>query len=337
VTAYLKNRPRIYITSGSFGSLTPETFKRLNEIAEATVNRGRLQAEALRDVLREYDGIVLGTDRVTREVLNGDLRVRIIARHGVGVDNIDLQAATEKRIVVTYTPSANAESVAEYTVGLMLALSRRIVGAHMLMRSGGWARLELIGFDLKGKTLGIIGLGSIGGRVAEISKAFGIRVLAFDPYVDKSKAASLGVELTSLEAVLKESDFVSIHASLTSETRGLMGERELRLMKPTAFLINTARGAIVDEDALVKALKEKWIAGAALDVYSEEPLPKEHPLREMENVILTPHIASYSYEAVKRTDEMVLEALETFFKGGRPKWIANPEVWHLIELEKSKI
>ncbi|MEM3679926.1 MAG: NAD(P)-dependent oxidoreductase, partial [Candidatus Bathyarchaeia archaeon] len=127
-----------------------------------------------------------------------------------------------------------------------------------------------------------------------------------------------------------------IHASLTSETRGLIGERELRLMKPTAFLVNTARGAIVDENALVKALRENWIAGAALDVYSEEPLPREHPLRKMENTILTPHIASYTYEAIRKTDEMVLEALETFFSGGKPKWIANPEVWHLIELEKTK-
>ncbi|MBS7611263.1 phosphoglycerate dehydrogenase [Candidatus Bathyarchaeota archaeon] len=332
----MRDKPRIYVTSGSFGSLTPDIFKRLNEIAEVTVNRGKLQTETLQSVLREYDGVVLGTDKITREVLTGDLRVRIIARHGVGVDNIDLQAATEKRIVVTYTPSANAESVAEYTVGFMLTLSRRIVDAHMLMKSGGWARLELIGFDFKGKTLGIIGLGSIGSRVAEIAKAFGMRILAYDPFVDRDKADRLGVELTSLEAVLKESDFVSVHASLTSETRGLIGEREFRLMKSTAFLINTARGAIIDENALIKALKEKWIAGAALDVYAEEPLPREHPLRKMENTILTPHIASYTYEAIRKTDEMVLESLETFFKGGRPKWIANPEVWHLIELEKAK-
>ncbi|MEM2849895.1 MAG: hydroxyacid dehydrogenase, partial [Candidatus Bathyarchaeia archaeon] len=153
---YLKDKPRIYVTSGSFGSLTPDVFKRLNDVAEVTVNRGKLQTEVLRSALREYDGMILGTDKITREVLTGDVRVRIIARHGVGVDNVDLQAATEKRIVVTYTPSANAESVAEYTVGLMLTLSRRIADANMLMKSGGWARLELIGFDLKGKTLGII-------------------------------------------------------------------------------------------------------------------------------------------------------------------------------------
>ncbi|MEM1558519.1 MAG: phosphoglycerate dehydrogenase, partial [Thermoproteota archaeon] len=328
--------PKIYVTSGSFGTLNPDVFNRLNRIAEVVVKRGRHSDEELRKILAEYDGIVLGTDKITREVLTGDVRVRIIARHGVGVDNIDLQAATEKRIVVTYTPSANAESVAEHTIGLMLALSRRIVEAHMLMKSGGWSRFELIGFDLKDRTLGIIGLGSIGSRVAEIAKTFGMRILAYDPFVDRSKADRLGVELTSLEAVLKESDFVSIHASLTSETRGLIGERELRLMKPTAFLVNTARGAIVDENALVKALRENWIAGAALDVYSEEPLPREHPLRKMENTILTPHIASYTYEAIRKTDEMVLEALETFFSGGKPKWIANPEVWHLIELEKTK-
>ncbi|MEM3680003.1 MAG: NAD(P)-dependent oxidoreductase, partial [Candidatus Bathyarchaeia archaeon] len=232
--------PKIYVTSGSFGTLNPDVFNRLNRIAEVVVKRGRHSGEELRRILAEYDGIVLGTDKITKEVLTGDVRVRIIARHGVGVDNIDLQAATEKRIVVTYTPGANAESVAEHTIGLMLALSRRIVEAHMLMKSGGWTKFELIGFDLKGRTLGIIGLGSIGSRVAEIAKTFGMRILAYDPFVDRSKADRLGVELTSLEAVLKESDFVSIHASLTSETRGLIGERELRLMKPTAFLVNTA-------------------------------------------------------------------------------------------------
>lgn len=332
----MKEKPRIYVSAGSFGLFAPDILKRLSEFAEVTINRGRLQIEDLRRVLREYDGIILGTDKITREVLSGDVRVRIIARHGVGVDNIDLQAATEKRIVVTYTPSANAESVAEHTIGLILALSRHIVDAHLLMRSGGWARLEFIGIELKGKILGIIGLGSIGSRVAEMAKTFGMRVLAYDPFIDKSKADRLGVELKSLEDVLKESDFVSIHASLTSETRGLIGEREFRLMKSTAFLINTARGAIVDEEALVKALKEKWIAGAALDVYTEEPLPKEHPLRKLENVILTPHIASYTYEAIRKTDEMVLEALETFFGGGKPKWIANPEVWQYVEFERAK-
>ena len=327
----MKGRPRIYVTSGSFGTSGPDILERLNRIADVTVKRGKHSVQQLKRIVAEYDGIVLGTDPVTREVLSGDVRVRIIARHGVGVDNVDIEAATERGIAVTYTPSVNADSVAEHTIGLILSLTKRIAEAHRLMKSGGWDRIRFVGCEVKGKTLGVIGLGNIGSRVAARAKAFGMRVIAYDPYVDKSRAEELGVSLVNLEELLESSDIVTIHAALTRETRHMIGEEELKRMKPTAYLVNTARGALVDEDALVKALKERWIAGAALDVYEEEPLPEDHPLRRMDNVVLTPHIASYTYEAIRRTDEMVLEALETFFRGGKPKWLVNPEVWSRIE------
>lgn len=327
-----EGKPRVYVTSGSFGTSGPDIFKRLNCLAEVTVRRGKHSVQQLKKVVAEYDGIVLGTDPVTREVLSGEVKVRIIARHGVGLDNIDLEAATERGIVVTYTPGVNADSVAEHTIGLLLSLTKRIAEAHRLMRDGGWDRACFIGHEIKGKTLGIIGLGRIGSEVAVRAKAFGMRVVAYDPYVDKSRAEELKVPLVSLGELLETSDVVTIHAALTRETRHMIGEKELRRMKPTAYIVNTARGALIDEKALVKALKEKWIAGAALDVYEEEPLPEDHPLRKMDNVVLTPHIASYTCEAIRRTDEMVLESLETFFKGGKPRWVANPEVWARIRM-----
>ena len=295
--------------------------------------------QSLMDVVRDADVIVTrSSHRIDKTVIDNAKNLKVIARAGVGLDNIDVDYAIKRGIKVVSVPSASTEAVAELTMGLIIALARWISSFDRSMHNGEWCKNSKLGIELMGKTLGIIGLGRIGSRVAKFAKMFGMRIVAYDPYVSPRKAERLKVELKdNLDVLLLESDFVSIHASLTSETKGLIGERELKLMKPTAFLINTARGAIVDEKALIKALKEKWIAGAALDVYTEEPLPKNHPLRKIENIILTPHIASYTYEAVKRTDEMVLEALETFFKGGKPKWIANPEVWHLIELERSKI
>jgi D-3-phosphoglycerate dehydrogenase len=278
--------------------------------------------QSLMDIIRDADVIVTrSSHRVDKTVIDNAKNLKIIARAGVGLDNIDVDYAVRRGIKVISTPDASTKAVAELTIGLMIALARRIIKFDRLMHNGEWCRNSKLGVELTGKTLGIIGLGRIGGQVARLAKVFGMRIVAYDPYVSPIKAEKLKVELKkNLNDLLIESDFVSIHASLTSETRGLMGERELRLMKPTAFLINTARGAIVDEDALVKALKEKWIAGAALDVYSEEPLPKEHPLREMENVILTPHIGGSTLETQKKIAKIlatkIMKTLEKLGKMG---------------------
>ncbi len=278
--------------------------------------------QSLMDVVKDADVIVIrSSHKIDKTVIDNAKNLKIIARAGVGLDNIDVDYAIKRGIKIISVPSASTEAVAELTMGLMIALARWVTSFDRSMHNGEWCKNSKLGIELAGKTLGIIGLGRIGSRVAKFARIFGMRVLAYDPYVDRGKAVNLGVELKdSLDDLLLESDFISIHASLTSETKGLIGERELKLMKPTAFLINTARGAIVDENALIKALKEKWIAGAALDVYTEEPLPKNHPLRKIENTILTPHIGGSTVETQKKIAKLlavkIMKTLEKLEEAG---------------------
>ncbi len=194
------------------------------------------------------------------------------------------------------------------------------------LKQGKWRSKDLLGYELLGKTVGIIGLGNIGRKVAEKISGFKVKLFAYDPYVDKKIAQQINVELVDLETLLKESDIVTIHAALTRETKHMIGENELKLMKKTAFIINTARGAIIDEKALIKALKEGWIAGAALDVFEEEPPNPDNPLLKMDNVLVTPHFASCTFEAYQREAIMAAEEVLRVLKGEPPKFIANPEV-----------
>jgi D-3-phosphoglycerate dehydrogenase len=300
--------------------LDDEFFKILNGKAYV-VKAYHEDCQSLMDVVKDADVIVTrSSHRIDKTVIDNAKNLKIIARAGVGLDNIDVDYAIKRGIKIVSVPSASTEAVAELTMGLIIALARWIVSFDRSMHNGEWCKNSKLGVELAGKTLGIIGLGRIGSRVAKFAKMFGMRVIAYDPYVSPRKAEKLKVELTSLDDLLLESDFVSIHASLTSETRGLIGERELKLMKPTAFLINTARGAIVDENALIKALKEKWIAGAAIDVYTEEPLPKNHPLRKTENTILTPHIGGSTVETQKKIARIlavkIIKTLEKLEKAG---------------------
>ncbi|MEM2157986.1 MAG: NAD(P)-dependent oxidoreductase, partial [Sulfolobales archaeon] len=240
------------------------------------------------EVLKEVKGseaILVRIGRIDKAVMDVCPNLRIIAVHGVG---FDVEEATRRGILVTYTPGANAQSVAELTIGLMLTLLRKLQLVISKMIEGGWdeARIYGTGNEIYGKIVGLIGIGNIGGRVAKIVKAMeASEVLAYDPYVTESKASSIGVKLVDLETLLTRSDIVSIHAPLTKETYHLINEERLKLMKPTAVIINTARGGLIDTDALYKALKEGWIAGAALDVTDPEPLPREHPLYKLPNVV----------------------------------------------------
>ncbi|MBS7610608.1 hydroxyacid dehydrogenase [Candidatus Bathyarchaeota archaeon] len=254
------------------------------------------------ELVRDVTVIVTrSSHKIDKAVIDNAKNLKIIARAGVGLDNIEVDYAVRHGITVISTPDASTRAVAELTIGFIIALARQMSSFDRFMHDGEWCKNSKFGVELVGKTLGIIGLGRIGSQVAKLARTFRMRVIAYDPYISPMKAEKLRVELKkNLDDLLIESDFVSVHASLTSETRGLIGEREFRLMKSTAFLINTARGAIIDENALIKALKEKWIAGAALDVYAEEPLPREHPLRKMENTILTPHIGGSTVEAQKK-------------------------------------
>ncbi|MCL5045243.1 MAG: phosphoglycerate dehydrogenase, partial [Actinobacteria bacterium] len=238
----------------------------------------------------DYEAIVTRSEtKVTAEVIAAAPKLKVVGRAGVGVDNIDVQAATEKGILVVNVPGANTVAAAEHALALILALARHVPQACDDLKGGNWKRSKFAGVELRGKTLGIIGLGRIGTEVANRARAFEMRILAYDPYVTPARAEKIGAEVVPLEALLRESDFVSLHTAKTQETTGLLGPEEIAAMKEGARLINCARGGLVDEDALYSALKEGKLAGAALDVFAQEP-PGKHPLFELPNVIAAPHL-----------------------------------------------
>ena len=287
---------------------------------------GPLTAEELRPLLPEVDAVFASMDRFTPEVLGAPeaSKLKLISRWGVGYDAIDVPAATQHGIVVAYTPGLLNDAVADYAMALLFALARRVHEGHLSMREGKWA--PTWGHDIAGKTLGIIGCGRIGQAVARRANGFSMRLLACDraplPEVER-----LGVQFVSLDTLLAESDYVSLHVALTPQTRGLLGEAQLRRMKPSSYLINTARGAVVDETALLRALREGWIAGAALDAFVLEPLPAEHPLRTAPNLLLTPHQASFGLETGARVSAAAAQAIVELQAGRRPQWVVNPEVY----------
>ncbi|MFO7893817.1 MAG: phosphoglycerate dehydrogenase [Longimicrobiales bacterium] len=264
------------------------------ELVEAT----DLDARGLREALEGVDGVLIrSTTTLDRPILEGLTRLKVIGRAGVGVDNIDVQAATEAGIAVFNAPSGNTASAAELTLALMLAAVRKVAAADRSMRRGEWDRKRFRGSELQGKTLALIGAGRIGGEVARRARAFGMEIIAHDPYLQPERARELQIEPVSLEEAMRRGDVVSLHVPLTDATRGLIGADELALMRPTAVIINAARGGVLDEAALADALREEWIAGAALDVYAAEPLPEDHPLLGLDTVVMTPHIGAATREA----------------------------------------
>lgn len=321
-------RPKVYVTSRSFGQYSEEALELVKSVAEIEQNPyGRaMSEEELLQAVENVEGLIVGSDEISRKIIEHGKNLRIIARHGVGVDNIDLKAATDNNVIVTYTPHVNAEAVADFTLGLILSVARSIPQAHLSMRQGKWEATKFIGIEIYGKTLGIIGLGGIGYRVAKRAKGFDVKILAYDPYISHERAREVSAELVDLETLLRESDFVTLHVALTDETRGMIGEKEFNLMKKTAYFINTSRGQAVDEKALYNALKEGKIAGAAIDVYSREPPGADFPLLRLDNVVTSPHIAAYTQEAIRRMDMMNAEDMVKFFKGETPRYIANPEI-----------
>ena len=272
------------------------------------------------------DAVYASVDKYTADVLASPAaaRLKIISRWGVGYDSIDIPAATREGIVVAYTPGLLNEAVADYAMSLLFALARRVHEGHQTLRTGAWK--PTWGHDIGGKTLGLIGCGRIGQAVAKRASGFDMELLAYDPE-PHPEAQRLGVRFVSLEELLAQSDFVSLHAALTPETRGLMGAAQLRQMKPSAYLINTSRGALLDEAALVRALREGWIAGAALDAFITEPLPPEHPFIHVPNILITPHQASFGFDTGARVSEAAAVALIAVKAGLRPKWVVNPDVF----------
>lgn len=264
------------------------------ELVEAT----DLDHDGLREALRGVDGVLIrSTTTLDRSVLEGQTRLKVIGRAGVGVDNIDVQAATEQGIAVFNAPSGNTASAAELTLALILAAMRKVAAADRSMRAGEWDRKRFKGAELLGKTLALVGAGRIGGEVARRARAFGMTIIAHDPYLQEERARQLEIETVSLEEAMRRGDVISLHVPLTDATRGLIGAEQMALMKPTAVIVNAARGGVLDEDALADVLRQGRIAGAALDVYATEPLPADHPLRSLDGVVMTPHIGAATREA----------------------------------------
>ncbi|MBC7331372.1 MAG: D-glycerate dehydrogenase [Synergistetes bacterium] len=299
----------------------------LRERFEVDLNDGErlLSKEELLERVKDADGVVtMLADPVDREFIDAGKRLKIIANYAVGYNNIDVNYATEKGIYVTHTPGAMANAVAEITLALMLAVSRRIVEADKYVRAGkfkGWKPGLFLGPGLAGKTLGIIGFGRIGRAVAKRAKSFNMEILYYKrTRLPDDIEETLGVKFKPLEELLKESDFVTLHVPLTQETHHLLDERRLFMMKKGAFLINTSRGPVVDEKALVKALKEGHLGGAGLDVYEREP-QVEPELLEMDNVVLLPHIGAASQDAMERMAVMVAECVIKALSGEKPDYL----------------
>jgi D-3-phosphoglycerate dehydrogenase len=275
----------------------------------------------------QVDAVISRKGRITRAQMERSRgRLRIVARTGVGVDpsRVDLEAAREHGIWVTNMPGSNAVSVAELAFGQIIALARHTLSAHKAVKDNRWADyLQFLGAELATKTLGIIGMGNIGTRVALRARAFEMSLLVCDPYIPESHVTALGGRWVGLHELLSESDFVTLHCPLSRETGRMIAEKELRLMKPSAYLVNTARGGIVDEKSLHRVLSQKRIAGAALDVMEEEPPLTNHPLFQLDNVILTPHLGAVTREASERGEWGAAEEVVRVFEGKRPK---NPVI-----------
>lgn len=270
--------------------------------------------------------IVRSGTNVDAEVISAASSLRVIGRAGIGVDNIDLEAATKRGIVVVNAPQSNTLSAAEHTMALMLALCRRIPEADRSMHRGEWNRSSFVGMELADKTLGIVGLGRIGSLVAQRSLAFGMRLVAYDPYVSPDRARQMSVELVSLEELCSRADVITIHLPKTVETIGLINKDRIALMKPSVRLVNTARGEIIDEDALATALHEGRVAGAAIDVYSKEPPGPNHPLVGAPNAILTPHLGATTAEAQDKAGKTVAEQVSAVLRGELVPFAVNVEV-----------
>lgn len=319
---------KVLSTSPTFGQYSREPVDLLRKCGFSLAIAPAQEAEheeRLGRLVEDADALIVGVEKITRTVLARAKKLKVIAKHGAGVDNIDLTAATERGIVVANAPGANAEAVAELTFALFLALARQVLQADHNLRRGVWQKF--VGVELTGKILGVIGTGQAGRRVIRRAAAFEMRVLGFDtaPLVQPSERELL--TYVSFETLLAESDFISVHVPLNPDTAGLFGEKELAVMKPTAYLVNISRGGVVREAALYRALKEKKIAGAALDVFNREPVPATNPLLSLDNFIATPHMGGYTREAMYRVGIITARNVINVLNGERPLYLVNPEVY----------
>ncbi len=319
-------RWKVLVTDIAWPSTEPEAAV-LARVGAVLVVADTGKESELLEFVRDADAILTCWATVSAAVIGAGTRLQVIGRYGIGVDNIAVAEATRLCIPVTNVPAYCLDEVSEHVMALLLALGRQVCQYDRRVREGNWDVRESAPLHrIRGCTLGIIGFGRIGGAVATKACAIGMRILAFDPHLDAKVIEARKCRKVDLDTLLRESDYVTVHAPLTESTRGLIDQREFRLMKPTAYIVNTARGAIIDQEALLRALQEGWIAGAGLDVFEPEHLPPTHPLLQLPNVIATPHVAFYSAESLADLELMAAQNVATVLSGHRPKWVVNPEV-----------
>ncbi len=325
-------KPRVYVTR----DLPEKGLRMLKERFDAEVwpeyapppKRTIIEKGAKSDAL-----VTLLSDKIDAEVFEAASSLKIVAQLAVGFDNIDLKEATKRGIYITNTPGVLTETTADFAWALLMAAARRVVEADTYVRTGkwkvGWHPMMFQGRDIYGATLGIVGLGRIGLSIAKRAKGFDMKVLYHDVVRRRDMEKELGIEYTEVEDLLRKADFVTLNVPLLKKTYHLMDEKKLRLMKKTAILINNARGPVIDEEALYKALKEGWIAGAGLDVFEQEPTPSSNALLTLDNIVVAPHISSASFETRSKMAEMVVENLTAFFEGKVPPNLVNQEVMQI--------
>ena len=312
---------KILITDG----LEAEAIDSLRKVH--AVDAAELDANALLDRIPAYDALIVrGRTKVTKDVLSKASNLKVVGRAGVGVDNIDVAEATARKVIVVNAPTASTLSVAELAIGHMISWSRFLPQADKSIKEGKWEKKSFEGHEMYGKTLGLIGSGRIGAEVAKRAQAFGMAVIAFDPYLSPEVAERIHVALVDKEKVLRASDFISIHAALTPETKGMIGPEEFARMKRTAVLVNCARGEIVQEAALVDALQAGVIAGAAVDVFEREP-PAGSRLLSAPHVVFTPHLGASTHEAQARAGAIIADQVNKALGGQRPDFVVNPKVY----------
>ena len=289
--------------------------------------RDKISHEELLEIIPQFDALMVrSASKVTADVIERAENLKIIGRAGVGVDNIDVQAATSKGILVINSPGGNTIAATEHTCAMMLALARKIPIANQTMQAGEWNRKKYVGVELNGKTLGVIGMGRIGAGVAKRAIAFGMEVLGYDPYINEERANSIGVKIATLDELIEKSDFITVHMPLTDETRGMISMPQMKRMKNSVRLINCARGGIINEQDLAQAVKDGIVAGAAIDVFTEEPIPKDHPLIGVDNIILTPHLGASTVEAQIGVSVDVAEGIRAALNGEPVAAINMPSI-----------
>jgi len=310
-------KKRVFITSRSFGSVGDEPIQILSDNgieADFAKGAGLLGEEEFINAIAEYEAIILGNDKITAKVLAQAPDLRLVCKHGTGVDNIDLKATRECGVIVTNVPATNSDAVADLAFALILDVARRVTHAAETVKQGKWAKV--VGVDVCRKCLGLVGLGAIGRRVAARASGFGMKVVAYDPVLTEAPEGT-DIELLKFEEVLKRADFLSLHVPLSDKTKNLISYKEMAMMKKGSFIINTSRGGVVDEEALYENLKSGHIKGAGLDVTEKEP-PVGSPLLTLENVTILPHMASHSIESINAVSLACALNVVKYFAGEQP-------------------